>query len=160
MFISNKCGSFFSSVGFQTAESRCLNESGGRPECLAWEEAASEATLLQLLALSPPSAPHNLWICFNPWWPQPERTFQNPNAGSLRPSTSTDHWLFPAISNDGATSDGRLTSSGTWISAVSSWSWGRGDPLHLCPLVSTQPPTSIERGSSFASPNSCFSSRD
>lgn len=98
MFISNKLGSFFSLVGFQTGEPRGLNESGGRPECLAWEEAASEGTLLQLLALSPPSAPHNLWICFNPWWTQPERTFQTPDTSSPRPSTSTDHWLFPAIS--------------------------------------------------------------
>lgn len=158
MFISGKLGSFFSSVGFQTAKPWCLNESGGRPERLAWEEAASEATLLQLLALSPPSAPHNLWIHFSPWWPQPEWAFQNPGTGSRRPSTSTDHWLFPAISNHEATLEGQIANLRSWISTVSSWGWGL--LLHHCLLMSTQSPTSFERSSSFVSPNCCLSSRD
>ncbi|XDV50558.1 hypothetical protein PO909_019601 [Leuciscus waleckii] len=49
-----------------------FNEAGQKPAALDQEDVESDRALLQLLTLSPPSGAHELWICFNPWWPQPE----------------------------------------------------------------------------------------
>ncbi|KAA0718139.1 O-acetyl-ADP-ribose deacetylase MACROD2 [Triplophysa tibetana] len=60
------------------------NEAGQRP-ALVREDVESDHTLFQLLALSPPSGAHELWICFNPLWPQPEGPCKRPTNQLLRP---------------------------------------------------------------------------
>lgn len=117
---------FLSSVNYQAGSG--FNEAGQRP-ALVREDVESDHTLFQLLALSPPSGAHELWICFNPWWPQPEGPCKRPTNQLLRPDRRRLRWGSRTISRDETVFVGQIANSSIWWTTLISQRGWIGPPL-------------------------------
>lgn len=117
---------FLSSVNYQTTSG--FDEAGRRPTALDQEDIESDHALFQLLTLSPPSGAHELWLCFNPWWPQPEGPCARQTNQLLHPDQQRPLRGSLTISHDETAFAGQIAKFGTWWTAlITLWGW-RGLP--------------------------------
>lgn len=113
---------FLSSVNYQTTSG--FNEAGQRPAALDREDVESDRAPFQLLTLSPPSGAHELWICFNPWWPQPEGPCARQTNQLLHPDQQRPQRGSLTISHDETVFAGQIANFDTWWTAlISPWGW-------------------------------------